>query len=193
MTSQDQLLSLYDSYIAQYPDEVGRIAIFYDFINKYTGSELYDRKNFEAHITTSAFIIDKLGKHMLMLEHKTLKRWLQPGGHYELTDADLLASSLREAVEETGIPTDELLYLPILADTIVPFDIDPHHIPENTKKQEPSHFHLDVRYVFRYTGIGSFDYNADESTGMKWVSFDELEKDATFGNVITKIKGLLNN
>lgn len=31
---------------------------------------------------------------------------------------------------------------------MIPIDIDTHPIPDNPKKQEPSHFHHDFRYVF---------------------------------------------
>ncbi len=187
MLTQRQVQLLYTTYIELFPGERERIKLFTDFIDRTATEDLYRRSNFDGHITTSAFIINRERQEILLLRHKTLQRWLQPGGHFE-QDASLMASALREAVEETHIPAAELVNIPVSNDVMVPFDIDPHHIPVNNKKQEHAHYHHDVRYLFEYTGEGTNSFNTDEATGLKWVPFTELEQDDTFGKMVDKIR-----
>ena len=186
MISKAEILSVFDIYRKQFPNENDSTALFSEFLAKAQESELFTRKNFGGHITTSAFIIDEDYNEMLLLKHKSLGRWLQPGGHVE-ADASLRLSALREAIEETGIPEKKLHNISIFANGEVPFDIDSHYIPANPKKQEEGHYHHDLRYLFVYTGDGKIKYNEKESTGLKWVSFMELMEDDTFGAVVEKI------
>ncbi len=190
MTSKQAITGFVNVYLSRFPGEQDTTKLFSDFLTQTSPDKLYTRKNFGGHITTSAFIIDPGHTEMLLLKHKSLGRWLQPGGHVE-ADVSLLLSALREAMEETGIPQNQLQNLPVFADNEVPFDIDSHYIPPNPKKQEDGHYHHDLRYLFVYTGDGSNSYNEDESTGLKWVQFSELEDDATFGAIIKKIKVVL--
>lgn len=102
------------------------------------------RKNFYGHITASALVLNTDRPDVLLVFHRSLKRYLQPGGHVE-QDASLMLSAKRELCEETGIP-DKLIRFE--QDGQAPFWIDCHAIPENLKKNEPSHWHCDMRYLF---------------------------------------------
>jgi 8-oxo-dGTP pyrophosphatase MutT (NUDIX family) len=180
-------MSLLHLYTKRFPDETGRTALFEGYLADNDSQGLIDRKNFSGHITTSAFIVDPDTAEMLLLRHKSLNRWLQPGGHVEGSDVSLNESALREAMEETGIAADQLLYLPIHDIADVPFDIDSHYIPANPRKSEEGHYHHDWRYVFGFTGSREHSYNKNEATGMKWVSFSDLADDETFGLMVRKI------
>ena len=186
MKSKQEIAGLLDIYREQFPDEYDSTKLFSDFLLQTPENNLFHRKNFSGHITTSAFIIDVGYKEILLLRHKSLGRWLQPGGHVEADDS-LLLSAQREAEEETGIPKIQLLNVSLFEDNETPFDIDSHYIPANLKKQEDGHYHHDLRYLFVYTGDGKIDYNEEESTGLKWVKFTELANDPTFGMVVKKI------
>ena len=190
MIGKQGILNLLEAYQQAFPVEAGTTKLFADYLNRNGESELFTRKNFDGHITTSAFIIDGGGTEILLLKHKSLNRWLQPGGHVEADDS-LLLSAVREAIEETGIPALELRNIPVLLNTEMPFDIDSHYIPANPKKQEDGHYHHDLRYLFVYTGDGKISFNTDESTGLKWVKFTELQEDDTFGHVVKKISASL--
>jgi len=189
MRNKAEIAGLVEIYLKQFPGEKDSTKLFTDFLTRNKADELFTRKNFDGHITTSAFIIDAARTEILLLKHKSLNRWLQPGGHVE-SDDTLLLSALREANEETGIPKVELKNVPVFPNKEVPFDIDSHYIPVNPKKQEDGHYHHDLRYVFEYTGDGNIIFNADESTGLKWVKLADLGNDETFGAVVKKISDL---
>ena len=190
MTSKKDILHLLALYNNHFPNEVAGVHLFSDYLSRTGADCLINRKNFDGHITTSAFIIDTATSEMLLLRHKSLNRWLQPGGHVEEQDQSLLHSATREAVEETGISAEQLQHYPIHDIAEVPFDIDSHYIPTNPKKAEDGHYHHDLRYLFVYNGNRENTYDPDEATGLRWVSFDELMSDDTFAAVVMKIRDL---
>lgn len=185
-----QLIDMLDTYNSTFPEDKQHCEAFRQYLLRNNERQIYDRKNFDGHITTSAFIIDKRTNEILLLHHKSLNRWLQPGGHTE-GDGTLAASALREAVEETGINASELTLLPVSEDYNVPFDIDSHYIPPNPQKNENGHTHHDLRYLFEYTGNNVHEYNREEALGLRWIKFDDLLTDDTFNAVIRKIEKFL--
>lgn len=113
------------------------------------------------HLTASGAVVDDAGAHVLLLHHRKLDRWLQPGGHAD-GDGDLAAVAAREVWEETG-----------LRGTIdrPAIDVDVHVIPES--RGEPEHVHLDVR--FRITiPAGAAAVGNDESHALRWVGLADL-------------------
>jgi 8-oxo-dGTP pyrophosphatase MutT (NUDIX family) len=101
----------------------------------------FARGRFEpGHFTASAFVASSDLAATLMIRHPRLGRWLQPGGHVEPGDDDLLETARREVAEETGL--DDLVPEPD-----GPFDLDIHRIPAG--EHEPAHLHFDVRFRFR--------------------------------------------
>jgi 8-oxo-dGTP pyrophosphatase MutT (NUDIX family) len=115
------------------------------------GDDIHSRRTFPGHVTTSAFILDEEGSRVLLIHHRSLARWLQPGGHYEPPD-DLTESALREASEETGV--EGLRVDPWHLVSGIPIDIDSHLIPARPARDEPAHWHHDFRYIVR-AGTGS--------------------------------------
>ncbi|MCB5175485.1 NUDIX hydrolase [Microvirga lenta] len=108
--------------------------------------EIHSRRTFPGHVTTSAIVLDGRGRRTLLIRHRSLGRWLQPGGHYEPPDS-LADSALREAVEETGLRN--LRLDPWHRETGLPVDIDSRRIPARPERDEPEHWHHDIRYVVR--------------------------------------------
>ncbi len=147
--------------------------------------DFYKRSLKKGHITGSAWIINPQYNHVLMLHHKKLDRWLQPGGHTE-QDADVLATARREAQEETGI-----LDLRTISDAI--FDIDIHTIPGN--KKEAEHLHYDIRYLFE-TALTTAPTVSDESNDVRWFTLEEIASsndEASIARMILKTTHLREN
>ncbi len=107
-----------------------------------TPSPLNRKQYTPGHFTASAFILSPDNRALLLIYHRKLERWLQPGGHIESDDLNLLDAAQREAQEECRLAATDLTAL-----SSEPFDIDIHTIPAH--KNEPAHEHFDVRYLFR--------------------------------------------
>lgn len=55
------------------------------------------------HLTASCLILDPVAAEVLLVHHARFGQWVQPGGHIEPDDADILESVRREVAEETGL------------------------------------------------------------------------------------------
>ena len=99
----------------------------------------FSRDTRAGHVTVSAVLVDHSLERVLLLWHKKLERWLQPGGHCEPgLDATLEDAAQRELEEETGVGSAQIEQL-----LSGPFDIDVHEIP--ARGSEGVHFHYDLR------------------------------------------------
>lgn len=124
-----------------------------------------DRNNFEAHITASAWITSREKTQALLLHHKKLDIWIQPGGHIEASDLTLEGACLRELKEETGL-TDAVLVSPGI------FDVDIHQIP--ARKKESTHFHFDIRLWFESETMAI--QKNDEAHDLAWFDLDHIKQ-----------------
>lgn len=136
-----------------------------------------ERTNYyPGHLTASAWILSPDRKSALLTHHRKLNRWVQLGGHCE-GDADVLATALREAKEESGISDFE-----VLKDGL--FDIDIHEIPE--RPGEPKHEHFDLRFLFQSK---TWDFvMSDESHDLKWIPLNEIASYAPDSSVLRLLK-----
>lgn len=100
----------------------------------------WQRSLLDGHFTGSAWVLNPDRSKALLIHHRGLDKWFQPGGHAEETDDSLMETARREAQEECG-----LFGLNLLSNTV--FDLDIHVIP--AKKDIPEHLHYDVRFLFQ--------------------------------------------
>lgn len=126
------------AYLGRYPDSWERVRPIADLLD--SGANLTSRGEMVGHVTASAIALDDEGR-LLLIHHRSLGRWLQPGGHLEVTDETLAGAAMRELSEETGIEAGDAA----LSDE-VPIHIDVHRIPANAAKGEGAHWHFDFRY-----------------------------------------------
>lgn len=104
------------------------------------GSAPFDRTRYDpGHVTASGIVLAPGTSAVLLVYHRRLNRWLQPGGHVEPEDETVMQTAMREIVEETGVElTPE-------RPTLVAVDV--HEIPPG--KGEPAHYHHDLMFAFR--------------------------------------------
>lgn len=144
-------------------------------------SEPFARDHFEpGHFTASAFVLSPDRSQLMLIFHKKLGLWLQPGGHLEPSDESLLAASLREVKEEIGVCD-----LTLARDGI--FDVDVHEIP--AFKQTPVHRHFDVRFAF--VAASTDLVVSDEVAAARWVplvNVAELASDASVLRAVAKLQ-----
>jgi adenosylhomocysteinase len=179
----------FDQYLHIYPDERSGLKQLSEQLKQ--ADDILSRKNFVGHVTSSAFILNENSKQVLLLEHKSLEKLLQPGGHLEETDQSLIDAALREIEEETGLKADDInLRAAMPSSPEVPFDIDTHYIPENKKKVEPAHYHHDFRYLYT-TNNSNIEFDPNESNNYKWIDWDDFVESPTFGHITDKINAVL--
>ena len=184
-----QIQALFNKYVELYPSDADDLHLLAEQLEQ--PDDITHRKNFVGHVTASAFIVNEHTKQVLLLEHKTLAKLLQPGGHIEPSDPSLLAATLREIEEETGLTSKDLTSRSVLSNSReVPFDIDTHYIPENPKKEEPGHYHHDFRYLYT-TKTSNIKIDLDESNGYKWIEWDQFAESHQFMQIAERIEGLL--
>ncbi|HVR71667.1 MAG TPA: NUDIX hydrolase [Vicinamibacteria bacterium] len=127
----------------------------------------FDRRHRDAHLTGSAFVVSQDGSRVLLLHHRKLGRWLQPGGHADPGESSGEAVALREAREETGIAG--LLLHPRAPR---PLDVDVHDIP--ARDDEAAHQHLDLRYLVVAPADAAPVPSPREARVTRWFSWGEL-------------------
>lgn len=130
-----------------------------------THADALHRTSAAAHLTASALVIDPATRHFVVLHHRKLGLWLQPGGHAD-GDGDLAAAARREATEETalgGLTVDP-----------VAVDLDIHLV---RPPGEAPHRHLDLRFVVLAAAGASLAAppGNHESTAIRWATETDLD------------------
>lgn len=168
------LLDALHRYAVRWPEEhdVGRCAAWLR-----DAEQPFHRENLAGHFTGSAWLVSGDGERVLLMLHRKLGRWLQPGGHAD-GDPDLAAVALREAMEETGLR--DLDVEPSI------FDVDAHRIP--ARGSEPEHWHHDIRYVVVARGDESFVVN-EESLALAWRSVADIAADPAADASLRRMAG----
>jgi 8-oxo-dGTP pyrophosphatase MutT (NUDIX family) len=167
MINLTEISRVTERYLELYPEDHDDLKPLLDGLAEPT--DITARSTFTGHVTASAIVLGPRCE-MLHIRHKTLQRWLQPGGHLEPADTSLPEAALREVHEETGIEPGFLVPLGPL-----PVDIDVHEIPANDKRGEPVHYHFDFRYAFTLRRAAEITLQEEEVTGHAWFPLQEAE------------------
>ena len=88
-------------YAIRHPDDAAVVAEFRRFLG--SSPATFERRHAVGHFTGSAFVVSADGERTLLMHHRKLGLWVQPGGHAD-GDPDLAAVALREA-QETSTAT----------------------------------------------------------------------------------------
>ena len=119
-----------------------------------------DQESDPIHVTGSGIVVGPRG--VVLLEHKRLGIWLQPGGHID-PDETPWDAALRESREETGL---EVAFAgPVDAAAI------PELLHVDVHEGGRGHTHLDLRYLID-GGDADPDPPEGESQQIDWFTWD---------------------
>lgn len=124
----------------------------------------FDRSLLVGHVTGSAWIVSPNRQQTVLIHHRKLDRWFQPGGHAD-GDPDIAAVAVREAEEETGLTSLHLVSPAI-------FDVDVHPIP--ARGDVPEHLHYDIRFLLEANPEELFQIT-DEVKNIRWFPLEAVE------------------
>lgn len=162
-------------YRDQWQGESQAVKQFQAFLHTHANANAFERGNLTGHFTGSCWLVSADGLRVLLMHHRKLDRWLQPGGHAD-GDTDLARVALREAQEETGV-----IGLHVEGGI---FDIDRHRIP--ARMNEPEHWHYDVRYVVRAGVDERFTINT-ESCALAWRAITDVAADVSLDTSLRRM------
>jgi len=175
------VLALLQDYLQIIPEEALRIPVLLKQLQE-GDLALTDRKNLLGHLTASALVLDSTASQILLIEHKSLARWLQPGGHLDANEF-IESGARRELAEETGLTAVKLI-------APLPFDVDSHEIPVNQAKGEGAHLHHDFQYLYQLTEPAIIALQENEVAQFKWVELEALET-GEYGRRLSRVAGKL--
>lgn len=131
------------------------------------------------HFTVSGFVTNPAITSVVLIRHRRLDRWLQPGGHIDPGDITLEATLMREIAEETGLADLEPRH-PL-------FDIDVHSFPAHGAN--PAHRHYDLRFHVVAATDAPVAASADVD-GAAWVPLDQVAQWTTDDSVLRSVAKL---
>ena len=165
---RQELLQLLSNYKTPHMEESAMVKRSRQFILQH--ENCFDRTLAHGHVTGSTWVVNPSFTHVLILHHRKLGLWLQPGGHAD-GDPDILRVVLKETSEETGVALENIH---LLSNQI--FDVDIHTVHAN--QYDPRHEHFDIRFLVSIDDTIPLPGN-DESHDLGWVP---LEQVAQFNN-----------
>lgn len=131
----------------------------------------------KTHVCASVILIEPEEKKILLVHHKKLNKWVQPGGHIEQNE-DPERAAIREVKEETGLDIKLLgERFPTEQDFIRPLGI------QRTVKENG-----DVYISIIYPGIPVVrklvELNWEESNSIGWFTREELNDINVFDDIL---------
>jgi len=160
-------------------------AVILDFLDH--NRDAFLRTNLLAHMTASAWVVNRERSRVLMVYHRLYDSWSWTGGHAD-GDEDLLAVALREVREETGVksarPVSEEIY------SLEVLTVDGH---EKRGEYVPSHLHLNVTYLLEADEDDPLTVCEAENSGVRWFTLEDALKASTEPWFVERIYRKLND
>lgn len=151
-----------------------------------SGEELTLRENASAHLTASAWVINRDMTKVLMAYHNLYDSWAWLGGHVD-GSYDLLNVALREVKEESGLTTVEPVFEGIYSVEIL--TVDGH---EKKGEYVSSHLHLNLTFLLMGDEEESLRSKPDENQDVAWFTLEEALKRSSEPWFVERIYKKLN-
>ena len=129
-----------------------------------TEKDIFTRENRIAHMTTSAWVVNRSRTKVLMVYHNIYHSWSWLGGHAD-GEEDLLKVALKEVREESGILHVEPVCKEICSLEVLTVD---GHIKKGAYVS--SHLHLNVTYLLQADDADTLHIKEDENSNVAWFS-----------------------
>ncbi len=152
--------------------------------------DAFSRDNVVAHVTASAWVVNKDRSKVLMVYHNIYNSWSWLGGHAD-GETDLLSVAIREVKEEAGI-----IHVRPVSENI--FSLESLTVDGHVKKGKyvSSHLHLNITYLLEVDSEEDVRIKTDENSGVAWFTPEEaLEKstepwfvERIYGKLVEKVK-----
>lgn len=168
---RQELLDLLAHYRTPYMEEAAMVERSRLFIQQH--ENCFDRHLAPGHVTGSTWVVNPARTHVLMLHHRKLNLWLQPGGHAD-GDPDIKRVVLKETAEETGVGME---HVRLVTGDI--FDVDIHVV--HASAHGPRHVHFDIRFLVEIDDQIPLPGN-DESHQVGWIPLDQVSR---FNNALS--------
>lgn len=140
-----------------------------------------------AHMTASAWVVNRERTKVLMVYHKLYDSWAWTGGHAD-GEEDLLAVAIKECREETGVKDvkpvrEDIFSLEVLT-------VDGH---EKRGEYVSSHLHMNVTYLLEADEGNELTVCENENSGVAWFTLDDALKASTEPWFVERIYKKLNS
>lgn len=123
---------------------------------------IFTREDRMAHMTASAWVVNRDRTKVLMAYHNIYQSWSWLGGHAD-GERDLLSVALREVREESGLknvqPVSEAIF------SLESLTVDGH---EKGGKYVSSHLHLNLTYLLEADEQEPLAVKPDENQAVAW-------------------------
>ncbi len=171
MTARQRLIDRIEKYKPYNEQEERDKILILDWIRN--NENAFSRENTVAHMTASAWVVNKDRSKVLMVYHNIYNSWSWLGGHAD-GETDLLAVAIREVKEEAGIsdvrPVSEEIF------SLESLTVDGH---VKKGKYVSSHLHFNIIYLLEADPEEAVFIKADENSGVAWFSPEEALKKST--------------
>ena len=174
MTPHDDVRALLDGHVPVDEREVASIARIRGELERL--DEPFDQRADLVHVTGSAIVVGPRG--VVLLVHRKLGFWMQPGGHLEPGE-DPATAAAREAFEETGLAVAH----PIDGSCFVHADVH---------EAAASHVHLDLRFLLHALADDDPCPPVGESQQVRWFAWAEADAvaDASLRGALRTARGI---
>ncbi|MBR3772212.1 MAG: NUDIX hydrolase [Clostridium sp.] len=152
--------------------------------------DIFTRENALAHMTASAWVVNKERDKVLMVYHNIYNSWSWLGGHAD-GETDLMKVALKEVIEESGIENVKAASPNIFSLEVL--TVDGH---KKRGQYVSSHLHLNVTYLVEADETEELVVKPDENSGVRWftpekaiqASTEEWFKERIYSKLVAKLK-----